>query len=357
MRSARLLTTSAVFVCFGSAVHLKTPGLDDALDPLWSGDDSTPAPKELARHVAEDAVRTSSPEWARLQVVGPMDSGTNLLTQLLLMNLPAKVVEDVCPVLWHGGDSCMFWKHTPPEDLPSEVEGMFVEGWRTNAAFGVEAAPKTWPPKDPKRDVVLVAMVRSPMAFIGGVGRAPYDLKHCLDEDWANYTGKFCHMRKTVDTHLDGHPHNYHGRFEGLAGAWNGYVHAYHKVQRKAASRHEAGPGLKVLIVEYENLVINPERKVRQIAKAMGVDLEGPFKGLNGKAKHNGPSNGHQAALDNIVGMRYLEKSWKSPMEPLAGSDARAKVCLHLDKQLMRSHHIHTSNGSRSYLADCGFGI
>jgi len=368
MRMARLLTASALVMCPGSAIHVELAStrppagaqselLDQALaleklDQLWSGSDDAPAHQKPGRPGAKGAARGSPPKWARLQVVGHFDSGTNLLTSLLHANLPEEVVDHACPVLKKGIDSCLFWKHVPPVALPSEVSAMFVDGWLTNSAGGVATAPKAWPPKDPERNVVLVAMVRSPMGFMHGMNKAPYDLRHCVTRggNWVNYTDKICHLRKLVDTHEDGHLYEYHGRFAGLAGVWNDYMHAYHWMQLKA----EADPKLTVLVVEYENLVFDPERVVRQIASAMGTDLKGPFEGLDYAAKSHGSAHGRRQALGSIEQMSYLN-SWKFPMKPLEHKGARERLCAYLDRGLMQAHEFNTSSGTRSYLADCDF--
>ncbi|CAK0871620.1 unnamed protein product, partial [Prorocentrum cordatum] len=216
MRSAGLLTVSASLLCLGSAIHVKAPGLDAEgepasahrpedlrsellgqgellarmLDGLWSGADDAAAPAKKLHHKgqgAKDAAHSSPPKVSRLQVVGPFNSGTNLLSKLLSLNIPEEVMDTACPVLKRKVDSCIFWKHTPPAALPSEVQAMFVEGWQSHMMVNVKAPPKTWPPKDPKRDVVLVAMVRSPMGFMQGMSKAPYDMRHCLyRNDWRN---------------------------------------------------------------------------------------------------------------------------------------------------------------------------
>jgi len=297
-------------------LHELPPDAMQALDELWAGSDSvSPAALERlmpeARRAPLAVGRRDLPP--KLQMLGAFDSGTNLLWQLLRANLGDDSLREHCPA--YGQGHCWFSKHSPPRELDYHMERFRKEGG----------------------SVVLVAMVRSPLAHIAGWIKAPYNLVKCVGgSNWTDYHERPCSLHGMNDV-----PGLAQEEFLGPTGVWNRYTQGYDKYSGGAY------PGVVGLVVEYERLVLEPEGVVVEVADALGIKLGAPFRGIEAPAKAHGAPHGREKALEEIQGMRYMHR------EPMSSSLTRAALCTHLDAATMGRHAVPTMPHRRSYADDC----
>lgn len=291
---------------------------ESALDELWSGVDSLAGSGSHASFGDGRELPHSGP-LVQLQILGSFDSGTTLMKRLLQVNMGEDTIRRACP---DGDDSghCYFWKHTPPELLEERV--------RKQLGFG---------------NLLVLAMVRSPLALVQGLTKAPYNLRNCIRKvAWEKYEELPC--TTTVPTKNPPEPlTQVVGHYSGIAGYWNSQTQAYHDL----AARSSGIAGLQVMIIEYERLVIDTAAVLSEVAQAMGLQLNGPFQDLPGPSKTHGDAHGHAQALDDITNMRYLEKY------PMSGNQTRERVCVHLKAELMSLHRVPVPGNPRAYSGDC----
>jgi len=292
----------------------ETPDALQGLNELWGGSDSI-SPAALDRFIPEDrraplAVRRRD-HLPKLQMLGAFDSGTNLLWQLLRANLGDDSLSEFCP----GEGHCWFSKHSPPRELDYQMERLRKEG----------------------SSVVLVAMVRSPLAHIAAWIKAPYNFLQCVgSSNWTDYHARPCNLYD-----YKGVPGLAQEHFSGPTGVWNSYTQGYDKYSGGTY------PGVVGLIVEYERLVLEPEGVVREVADALGFQLRAPFQSIESPAKAHGNPHGREKAIEEIQEMRYLHR------EPMSSSVTRARLCAHLDAATMGRHGVPTMPHRRSYADDC----
>lgn len=290
-----------------------------ALDDLWGGSDS--ASLDALRRFLPEAPNASAALAERvgpppkLQLLGMFDSGTNLMWALMLANLGQETMNEVCPTVGEG--HCFFWKHTPPQELPPRVSRLRGGG-----------------------PVVLVSIVRSPLAHIAGWIKAPYNLFQCIRQtNWTDYHERSCHLGSDQGLFSDAAPIS--EDFNGPTGVWNSYVQGYHSYSERADK------DVRVVVVEYERLVIDPEAVVQEVARALGRPLQQPFRGIEAPAKAHGEPHGRQKALQDIEKMEYLQR------EPMSNSLTKKALCEHLDSATMGRHMVPIAPRERSYAADC----
>merc|ERR1719343_98056 len=242
----------------------------------------------------------------KLQLLGMFDSGTNLLGALLKKNLGADVLNKMCPNSYKEGYHCQFWKHTPPQDV----------NWH---------------------DLRLVAIVRSPLAHLSGWLKAPYDLGTCVNymTDWLHDQRATCSLR---GSHKYNNVTKYVDRqFHGPSGVWNAYVRGYHDLAAKGAD---------IKIVEYENVVMNTEKVVRDIGAFLGVPV-GDFQQLSEPAKAHGNPVGRELAVRHIRDRTYMENL---PWSYVSNIKA---VCHNLEQHMLNHSFQLNSSEVRLYTSDC----
>lgn len=243
--------------------------------------------------------------------VGMFDSGTNLMADMLKLNFG----EDAQP---YG--SLDFWKHTPPSET-----GPYAGQLESIAKFVA------------LQSGVVVAMVRNPFAQIAGWKKAPYQLSECLSRAELDAP---CQLEKLVvhrapDGTLEAEKHQFSPH--GPVGVWNDVTSGYVNLAKKHRN---------VLLVRYEDLVLEPSATLARVSKQLGVALPTPIRVMEQPAKSHGRALGHSDALVKIQQRLYLKQSsWLQ--------QHRADFChwLRLDlDDLIPS----TSNMSH-YAADCSF--
>ena len=277
----------------------------DSTSQLWQGMDV------FDRRTESDAMRSNvgalanrSTVLPKLQILGMFDSGTNLLGALLKKNLGADVLNQMCPGSDDEGYHCHFWKHTPPQDVPLH-------------------------------DLRLIAIVRSPLAHLSGWIKAAYDLSPCISGiNWLSDQTRICSLKAPP-----GYGTVYIDRqFNGPTGVWNAYVDGYHNLAEKGAT---------IKIVEYENVVLNTEKVVRDIGTFLGVPV-GDFQQIVEPAKAHGAPVGRELAVQHIRDKTY--KTWS----PWSVAGNVKQVCQNLEGSAMQRHSFQLSSSEeRLYKSDC----
>lgn len=224
------------------------------LDALWAGKDDLPVEEwdsihqyskageevQLVKKVGlgrpATAARDSVGRHKALQIVGMFDAGTNLFGALLEANIGAQQMQALCPGAVRPGYHCHWWKHMPPAalDLMLTTE-MHLE-----------------------RALFVVAVVRSPLAQIGSWFEAPSSPLggSCLQgATQGNFS--WVDLKRACTIPENGE------EFKGLADTWSTYMREYLKIKRWGS----------MLIVEYERLVLEPEKVIREVAEALGLPL------------------------------------------------------------------------------------
>lgn len=295
--------------------RLREEGLDDGeidADDLWEGlDREAPTEAESRFRAFARSDRPLLPSQGRkrvLQIAGMFDSGTHLLGELLRKNLGKAKMGELCPEAAKPGHefSCYWWKHAPPHELERQLEA--------KKRLGL--------------DVVLVAMVRSPLSQIASWQKAPYELvTTCMRPPTVLLReARNCSIRQTL--------------FPGFTGLWNAYTQEYSRLAAKSPD--------EVFVVEYERLVLEPRNIVLRIAEALGVQLVGRFVNIEKKAKLHGGPRGRGKAIETLAEATYLRQG------PLREKDVQQALCDRLDEGLLDRFEIPTSP-PRMYSSDCAF--
>eukprot|EP00931_Biecheleriopsis_adriatica_P123608 TRINITY_DN98668_c0_g1_i1.p1 TRINITY_DN98668_c0_g1~~TRINITY_DN98668_c0_g1_i1.p1 ORF type:complete len:373 (-),score=69.84 TRINITY_DN98668_c0_g1_i1:29-1147(-) len=308
----------------------------ECFDPvkLWAGSDD--AGKEIATllQMSTDdelaAIHAASDEKLWLQIAGMFDAGTNLLGATLEENLGSDVFKSLCPGVdmtnqlttsqMHDGYHCRFWKHTDPAAIDGLLKQATEDGVR----------------------VVMLAMVRSPVAQISSWERNPYDLNCVHVETLYHDERRTCSARG--------------GNYSGLTAVWNHYTRGYAELAEKY-------PEHEIKLIEYERLVIEPEAVFAEISEALDRGEPDDFKTIRKSAKSHwgiAPS-GREAALKRIRDMTYLKMSdlTRIPGNCHNGAGKTCaealvkRVCGKLDPDIMRNHVLTVNGAQRSYEADC----
>ena len=105
--------------------------------------------------------------------------------------------------------------------------------------------------------------------------------------------------------------------------------------------------------MEYENLVLNTESVVRDVASFLGLPIDGFVDvaapaGAGGVGGHSKGHNGKDVALEHLKNLTYIHAP---PWEDAKNVTA---VCRNLDLSTMKEHTIHfPQKDPRTYAADC----
>lgn len=254
-----------------------------------------------------------------IQIAGMFDTGTNLLGATLEANLGVDRFNELCPGVdqmeyrssadMHDGYHCHWWKHIGPPTLREQLTAFSDKG----------------------RSMLLLAMVRSPIAHILAMEDAPYDLTCVNTQKLSDDAHRSC----TIP--LGG------GTYTGLTGVWNDYVDVYDNLSKEF-------PEHKVLVIEYERLVFEPEAVLLEVAHALDMTEEvetdeSSLMIIDDPAKSHGSPVDRDEAKEKIIGMTYLND--------LSDDTTRPKLCQHLDQALMESHTVKVEGQTRAYKKDC----
>mmetsp|Transcript_116006 Transcript_116006/g.205381 ORF Transcript_116006/g.205381 Transcript_116006/m.205381 type:complete len:390 (+) Transcript_116006:44-1213(+) len=233
-----------------------------------------------------------------VQILGLFDTGTNLLEKMIMLNFPSLRTRSDSP---EGGSRNPFiWKHSDvgAEDIVSAVK----EGLRSTESMS---------------DVVAIAMVRSPISNMVSLKKAPYNVEPCMTR---NYT----EMHESCVGYV-GDTHAFPLRvkfFRSTMDVYNSYLRQYKKLKELNEFR-------EVLIVSYEDLLLDPNLVMQQIAEATGQKLPADVNVLSLASKNHGSPVSRQQALDRLRNRSYLN-------EFANNTAGLALLCRDLDKGLIK---------------------
>lgn len=248
-----------------------------------------------------------------VQILGLFNSGTNLLEKILNLNFGNQVLlhsdfkpmakfwlmaqEDVCYAdEYPNRQTCSLWKHADLELVRRRAPKRFQQ-------FEAD-------------DVVAIAIVRDPLAWLQGVRKAPYELGNNISQDdWLtrSYT-----LRKDW---YGGPPRE---GYPSLSEAWNSHTHSYDSLSQYGFRRNIA--------IRYEDVVMNLEKAIQTIADVLELPTPTFVSQLEDSAKF-GDSHGHEEAKRLIEGNVY---------QKMFSQSEKKKACARLDMDIMHQHGYHS---------------
>jgi hypothetical protein len=217
-------------------------------------------------------------------LMGPQDSGTNLMMNSLFDVWPERVLQ-ACQ--WSSLPSqahCNIYKHSN-----DGVNGVYQA---LQKSIGNDLS-----------DTVLVAMTRSPIAQIASWRKAPYCLKDCVNRDWQQYKNNCSAPLSAYGCTETDCPPRGHVEFRTTMDVYNSFMRQYKQLRND-------GRFAAVHLVAYEDLVYSPEEVMAGLQK----DLHWPEKPvyledgpITDPAKHSGRAQGRETAIENLKSRTHLK--------------------------------------------------
>lgn len=279
---------------------------------MWSGYDSVlePLPTDLPdelfrRYVSLESASGESPlpetkNWPpgpperNVQVMGLQNTGTNLLTSMLLRNF---------------GHRLTYFDLSVHEDTQNTT--YYRHGIWKHASLSAKLKFDAEEMEELKREGVwALIMVRDPLSWLNSMRKAPYELEACAtNETWI--VGPCWHPI----------PGGYRSKaparwYKNLATMW-----------KRWASSDETGAAFAGrIIIPYEDLVTYPEETMSWIAGALGMTEPESWVVAEDSAKNHGDSHGREEALAIIHSKSYLAEYTAADIQ---------EVCASVDKEIM----------------------
>lgn len=228
-----------------------------------------------------------------VHVLGLQDTGTNLLYQMLMINLGSHLTfYDSTTLTPHGQYRTGIWKHSNIKELYD---------------YNASALERM---SDDK--VVAFMMVRDPMSWLQSVSKAPYELSSCTGgQDWLT--------RPCLHRVPAGYNQAPPKQFSNLEEVWNAWTSAYEHYYKNGLERG--------LVIRYEDLVLEPERTMDVIAAKLNMDKPDSGWSIAEKsAKYHGDSHGRLEAIKKIESKSFLSSYVGSEVED---------SCARLDPKLL----------------------
>lgn len=298
--AAKLIASPTSEVMAGPTSGFIVP--DDINDQLWAGEDLprdsaiTIMPKMNKSLVMRD-VGFSQDAVKQIVLLGPMDSGTHLMSWLLSQNYPDHM-DVACGMTYEG---CRYlWKHS------ADIGGVYRILEET---IGKDLS-----------ETVVIAMVRTPIAQIVGWKKDPWDLADCVDKAWKDMGNK-CHAPL-----LASKPSDHQGLassgggsldFPTTMGVYNRYLQLYQTL--KSDGRFKL-----VEIVPFEDLVLTPKVVLYKLAKTLrwGASWHTHLPQVSEKGAQG---LSRQQAINKILGRDFVKDAKK----------ALPFLCPHLNRTLV----------------------
>jgi len=258
-------------------------------------------------------------------VLGPPDSGTNLLGSLLKLNFPKMTIR--------AADKLVF-KHS----IPQQGADKFVQNL-LNALGNAKG--------NALGNAHVIVMTRSPVSQLGSWLKAPYLFSECVDKFVNNsMSDQHCQpdLHRVGREDLDlGSAGDLPAQFDSVSDIYNQYMHFYEELGSQDFGLSS------VTLVAYEDLVLSVEGAMSAIADRTGWKIDGQVKADLESAKSHGDSNGWKEAVEKIQHRTYLAS---------IDEDQRARFCAGLDtgpwREWQESRHENPFVQSRiPYWSDC----
>lgn len=274
-------------------------------------------PKAIHPHApfANLPVARPSDRQKHVQILGLFDTGTNLLRELLQANFGDQVVlyenfqpaarywlmkdEDVCySDEQNGRQICSVWKHA-------------------NLDVVKRRAPKRIRQYEAD-NVIAIAMVREPLAWLQGVKKQPYDFSmegnNFSRDDW---------LAQPVSVQTDWYGGPPTEGYSSIIEAWNSHARIYGNLANYGFKRH--------LVMRYEDLVLRTQKAVDAIASLLELPIPKGIDQVMDSAKL-GDSHGHDMAVQMIRNRTY---------EHMLSDADKSDACNRLDLDAMRRKGYH----------------
>ena len=251
-------------------------------------------------------------------LLGPMDSGTNLIHQLMYTAWPSKVCM---------ASKSIVWKHalTGVDDLYK-----FMLNYTDQAAI---------------RNSVVLHTTRTPIAQLDSWSKNPYELEECVNRPVHHWV-KPC-VANMGPYHPRLGPHDYIGGTKPTQ--YNSTMEVYNRYLQQLVEFRESGWFKAVVPVSYEDMLLSPGRLLNDIAKhfdGLGeVDVAELHKSLQEPAKDNAET------LDEAV-QAFKERAYLDDFSP---SELKT-MCKGLNKALVKQFKAgnYLANSDQvSYWDDC----
>jgi hypothetical protein len=248
-------------------------GLDER---VWGGYEA----EETEEHSMEmNLMNHTDASGRRILILGQFNTGTNLLAKLVSLNFGRTP--------YYSG----LWKHTRP-------------------TLGL--------PTLKQQDPALLVMVRDPLSWLQSVRKSPYNLGSCVGYNWLSSS---CTMNANTSPQNGFHPSV---TLPSLEAFWNVWYGEYSDLPHKGFHH--------VVLIRYEDLVLNTERELNRVATAIGSPSVRNVVQQHAPAKSHGQSNGRAAAIAKLRSKSYLQ---------LYSGLERTQACTRLDKNLMNDNGYH----------------
>lgn len=215
-------------------------------------------------------------EGKQWEILGPFDSGTNLMEQTIKSNFPTA---------WKSGEYlAKLWKHGNDHGNASNIyaSAKHLIGYNVS-------------------DIVAVALIRSPLAQVMAWKKAPYYLKPCVNRPQTDY-GKPCSpaLGATIwDPTIHKCMSDVYVKFGSVMDVYNSYVKLYKSIVEE--KRFSA-----VLIVTFEELVYDAPSVVRRLGPLLGLEALAEPVVFTSPAKKHGKAKGRVEQLKSLEDRPWL---------------------------------------------------
>eukprot|EP00747_Dinoflagellata_sp_TGD_P093119 gnl/TRDRNA2_/TRDRNA2_165649_c0_seq4.p1 gnl/TRDRNA2_/TRDRNA2_165649_c0~~gnl/TRDRNA2_/TRDRNA2_165649_c0_seq4.p1 ORF type:complete len:281 (-),score=15.78 gnl/TRDRNA2_/TRDRNA2_165649_c0_seq4:48-890(-) len=245
-------------------------------------------------------------------ILGPANSGTNLLARLISANLPGLQ------------QTHYLWKHSNSgtEDI-YKILNLYM--------------PQNI------NEMVAIAMVRSPISQIVSWKNYPYFTKYCMNRPWESMAEP-CNIKVRARRGQTDDAIGSFVSFNSTMSVYNEYLRLYRTLERDGKFKH-------MLIVSYEDLVLHPAQVIQQVARAFDIADPGEnhISIIEEGAKSHGLSLGRNEALVKLRNRSYMREITQEGLRMLCGG---------MDRDLWEGFEegsLGAPNERVPYTGDCDF--
>lgn len=225
----------------------------------------------------------------RVLIYGPMDSGTNLLEDILTQNFPDML-----------DFSMRMWKHSL--DTSHDLTNLYAT---LSEVFGSELQQTT-----------LFIMVRSPISQVVSWHNAPYALKQCLLRDWSEMASS-CNAAIAPRIRDCGDIRKQLETFSSTMAIYNSYMRQYQKLVSD-------GRFAKVFLVPYEDLLSSTTPWVKEFSEGLELPMPAQVTIPSDPSKTHGDAVGRDAAIAKLQAREWLDE---------VGAEGVRSLCQDLDRE------------------------
>lgn len=307
--------TLAVGVGGFTIQRAQNESVDDAMhihDLLWQGmdigDEQLAATQVFgqAAHGSREAVTAACPNI----IVGPFDSGTNLMMMLIKRNFPSVAIP--CNGVERGCHTPMLWKHSNSGHVAFR-----------DAVNRLGLNPQ---------DVRVIIVLRSPLSQATSWHKAPYDITPCASRPYFAW-GSPCSA--SIGASLDLRPTGpcpTHGSYMSSCRdntalvSFQSTVHLYNAYVQQYVSLASSGWFKGVHIVAYEEILYHPNAVIEELARFLSAPMPSTIDICSAPAKTHGAAHGRDLAL-----VIYRQRRWVNEIGP----QGVQVLCSRLDMRLL----------------------